>query len=96
AKRLAVKGLLDDDDVAAVKAETEAIISEARTTLEELDQAGRVEVVPFTGTVADRFAELVDGLSDEEVPVELRKALLRDFGITRIYVDNPSFRVELL
>ena len=96
AKRLAVKGLLDDDDVAAVKAETEAIISKARTTLEELDQAGRVEVVPFTGTVADRFAELVDGLSDEEVPAELRKALLRDFGITRIYVDNPSVRVELL
>ena len=96
AKRLAVKGLLDDDDVAAVKAETEAIISEARTTLEEVDQAGRGEVVPFTGAVADRFAELVDGLSDEEVPAELRKSLLRDFGITRIYVDNPSVRVELL
>ena len=96
AKRLAVKGLLDDDDVGEVKAEAEAIISEARTTLEELDQAGRVEVVPFTGTVADRFAELVDGLSDEEVPTELRKALLCDFGITRIYVDNPSVRVELL
>lgn len=96
AKRLAVKGLLDDDDVAEVKAETEAIISEARTTLEELERAGRVEVVPFTGTVADRFAELVDGVSDEEVPVEFRKALLRDFGVTRIYVDNPSVRVELL
>ncbi len=53
-------------------------------------------MVPFTGTVADRFAELVDGLSDEEVPVELRRALLRDFGITRIYVDNPGVRVELL
>ncbi|MBK8469523.1 MAG: hypothetical protein WAR57_05410 [Candidatus Phosphoribacter sp.] len=63
AKRLAVKGLLDDDDVAAVKAETEAI---------------------------------VDGLSDEEIPVEPRRALLRDFGITRLYVDNPSVRVELL
>ena len=82
--------------MAAVKAETAAIISEARTMLEELELAGRVEVVPFTGTVADRFAELVDGLSDEEVPVELRKALLRDFGITRIYVDTPSVRVELL
>ena len=73
AKRLAVKGLLEDDDVAAVKAETEAIISEARTTLEELDQAGRVEVVPFTGTVADRFAELVDGWVET-----LRSALEHD------------------
>lgn len=96
AKRLAVKGLLEDDDVAAVKAETQVVISEARATLGELAQAGKVEVVPFTGIVADRFAELVGGLSDEEVPVELRKALLRDFGVTRIYVDNPGVRVELL
>ncbi|WP_344113126.1 recombinase family protein [Nocardioides humi] len=96
AKRLAVKGLLDDDDLATVKTETASIIAEARSTLEELEQAGSVEVVPFTGTVADRFAELVDGVSDDEVPIELRKTLLRDFGITRIYVDNPSIRVELL
>lgn len=96
AKRLAVKGLLDDEDLASVKAESGAIISEAIATLAEWEQAGQLEVVPFTGTVADRFAELVAGLTDEEVPVELRQALLRDFGVTRIYVDNPSIRVELL
>lgn len=96
AKRLAVKGLLDDEDLASVKAESGAIISEAIATLAEWEQAGQVEVVPFTGTVVDRFAELVAGLTDEEVPVELRQALLRDFGVTRIYVDNPSIRVELL
>lgn len=96
AKRLAVKGLLDDDDLAATKTETETTISEAAATLAELDKAGQVELVPFTGTVADRFAELVAGLSDEDVPVDLRKALLRDFGVTRIHVDNPRVRVELL
>jgi len=96
AKRLAVKGLLDDDDLASVKAETRTIIAEARAVIDELDQAGRAEVVPFIGTVADRFTELASGLADEEIPVALRQALLRDFGVTRIYVDNPSISVELL
>ena len=96
AKRLAVKGLLDDDDLAATKAETDAVMAEARTTLTELDRADQIEVVPFSGTVADRFAELAEGLADEEAPVALRQALLRDFGVTRIYVDNPGIRVELL
>ena len=96
AKRLAVKGLLDDDDLAAVMAETASAIQEARATLNDLERAGKVEVVPFTGVVADRFAELADGLADEEAPVVLRQALLRDFGVARIYVDNPGVRVELL
>lgn len=96
AKRLAVKGLLDDDDLAAVKAETGELIAEVQATLGELDRAGQVEVVPFSGTVADRFAGLAEGLADAEVPVALRQALLHDFGVMRIYVDNPSIRVELL
>ena len=96
AKRLAVKGLLEDDDLIAVKAETGAVIDEVQTMLAEMDRAGQVEVVPFAGTVADRFAELAAGLSDEDAPVALRQALLRDFGVTRIYVDNPGIRVELL
>jgi len=96
AKRLAVKGLLDDDDLASVKAETSQVIAETTTTLEELEAAGKVEVVPFTGTVADRFSELAEGLADEHAPVALRQALLRDFGVTRIYIDNPSIRIELL
>lgn len=96
AKRLAVKGLLDDDDLASVKAETGAVIADAQTTLAELDRARQTEVVPFTGTVADRFAELARGMADEDVPISLRQTLLRDFGVTRIYVDNPGIRVELL
>ncbi len=96
AKRLAVKGLLDDDDLSTVRTETSVVIEDARSTLAELERAAQVEVVPFAGTVADRFTELAAGLGDEEVPVELRQALLRDFGVTRIYVDNPSIRIELL
>lgn len=96
AKRLAIKGLLNDEDLAEVKATTDASIKESQATLNELEQAGRVEVVPFTGFVADRFVELVHGLADEDVPVALRQALLRDFGVARIYVDNPGVRVELL
>ena len=96
AKRLAIKGLLEDDDLVAVKAETGAVTDEVQTMLAEMDRAGRIEVVPFAGTVADRFADLAAGLSDEDVPVALRQALLRDFGVTRIYVDNPGIRVELL
>lgn len=96
AKRLAIKGLLDDDDLSATKAETDAVISHARATLIELGETATVEVLPFVGTVAGRFAELAEGLADESVPVSLRQALLRDFGVARIYVDNPAIRVELL
>jgi DNA invertase Pin-like site-specific DNA recombinase len=96
AKRLAIKGLLDDQDLAAAKAETDAVMGEARATLTELGEAPTVEVLPFVGTVTERFAELAEGLADESVPVSLRQALLRDFGIARIYVDNPAIRVELI
>jgi len=96
AKRLAIKGLLDDDDLAATKSETDAAITEARAALTELGETAKFEVLPFIGRVADRFAELADGLADESVPVSLRHALLRDFGVARIYVDNPAIRVELL
>jgi site-specific DNA recombinase len=96
AKRLAVKGLLNDDDLAEVKAATDASMQESQATLNELERAGKIEVVPFTGIVADRFTELADGLADEDMPIVLRQALLRDFGVARIYVDNPGVRVELL
>lgn len=95
AKRLAIKGLLDDDDLASVKAETDATIGSANAALGELERAAELEVLPFVGEIADRFSELADGLADESAPVPLRRALLRDFGITRIYVDNPGIRVEL-
>ncbi|GAB4002329.1 recombinase family protein [Nocardioides ultimimeridianus] len=96
AKRLAIKGLLDDSDLATVRADIDAVVSAAQSELAELDQATRIEVVPFFGTVSDRFAELAKGLGDDKAPIALRQALLRDFGVTRIYVDNPSIRVELL
>ncbi len=96
AKRLAIKGLLDDEDLAATKAETDTAIAETQATLAELGEAAQIEVVPFVGTVSDRFAELADGLADDSVPAPLRQALLRDFGVARIYVDNPAIRVELL
>lgn len=96
AKRLAIKGLLDDEELTATKAETDAVITEAQDALSELADAADIEVVPFIGAVSDRFSELAEGLGDESVPVPLRQALLRDFGVARIYVDNPAIRVELL
>ena len=96
AKRLAIKGLLEDADLAAVAADTDAVISEAQAALTDIDRATLIEVVPFTGTVSDRFAELAASLANEDAPVALRQALLRDFGVMRIYVDNPGIRIELL
>ena len=96
AKRLAIKGLLDDDDLAATRTEMDTAITEAQATLAELGEAAKLEVLPFVGTIAGRFAELAEDLADESVPVSLRQALLRDFGVSRIYVDNPAIRVELV
>jgi hypothetical protein len=87
---------LGDDELAVTKAEMDTVITEAQATLAELGEAAKVEVLPFVGTIAGRFAELAEDLADEAVPVSLRQALLRDFGVSRIYVDNPAIRVELL
>lgn len=96
AVRLAIKGLLDDDELAATKAETSDKVASAEATLAAMGEAGKLEILPFVGEISDRFAELADGLGDVSTPVALRRALLRDFGVARIFVDNPNIRVELL
>ncbi|MFE6648280.1 recombinase family protein [Nocardioides sp. NPDC057772] len=96
AKRLAIKGLLDDDDLASTKRRTDEAVSAARAELADLGDSAQIEVLPFAGEIAERFAELTQGLEDESAPIVLRQRLLRDFGVDRIYVDNPDIRVELL
>ena len=50
AKRLAIKGLLDDDDLTVTRAEMDTVITEAQATLAELGEAAqKLEVLPFVG-----------------------------------------------
>ena len=96
AKRLAIKGLLDDVDLTTAKRHADESITAARAELADLGETAQIEVLPFAGEIAERFTELARGLEDESTPVALRQRLLRDFGINQIYVDNPDVRVELL
>lgn len=94
AQRLGVHGLMELEDVAQHKAARDATVAEATAALELLAGHRQVDDVPLTGYYRASLTELADGLADESTEVSVRRALLDDIGLDRIYVDKPRVRLH--
>jgi predicted Zn-dependent protease len=96
AKRLARKGLYDDDDLAETKEEVEKKIATAQEKKERLKADPKtINPEPLSADYQVQLIELVEQVSDESTPVEWRRELLDSAGVERIYVDMPDLRIHL-
>ena len=77
----------------AAKTSAVATVTDA---LAALDAVKPNTTVRFSPDERFLLAELVELLADDALPVEARRDALRCFGIARIYVDNPTIRVEFV
>lgn len=94
AKRLAIKGLINDQELEEARADANERIADANARLQALDQEPQqVPDEPLTGQRAVELNQLAQRLADESIPVEFRRSLLSDMKLEAIYVDKPTLRL---
>ena len=96
AEDLAIKGLISEAKLATAKATSQAAIAEASATLLAINAQTRPEPLVLSTDQRTLLSELVKLLGDDDIPVDDRRAALREFGVQRIFVDNPRVEVELV
>lgn len=96
AEDLAIKGLISEAKLATTKATCQAAIAEATATLQAIEAQKTPEPFELSTDRRALLAELVELLGDDNIPVEDRRAALREFGVERIFVDSPRVDVELV
>lgn len=93
--RLALKGLISDEEFEKNRAEIAEKLATATAKLATLDGPSEMgEEVPFAGEYQGQMQELVSRLADDSIAFELRRELLEKSGLHRIYVDRPRLRLH--
>lgn len=102
ARRLVMKDLMEDDELAEVKVEVDERIAQLAIQLIELEKDGEqspsltgVPEVEFTKAYQELFFQLVELLADDALPNAQKVQALDRVGVVRVYVDRPGVRVQL-
>ena len=93
---LAIRGLLSEGELATATQERDVALSQLRAQLAALETVVPAEINFSTAEQQSLIAELVDLLQDSAIPVEDRREALRNFGLHRLYIDNPRVQIELI
>lgn len=97
AQRLAIAGKVSDTVLDDVLRDTAERITAAQAKLDQLDTPSRVQVADaYLSTNLNAMGELAVLLADETIPLDDRRAALRDVGVERIYIDRPHLQTEFL
>ncbi len=97
AQRLAIAGKVSEAILDEVLHDTQVRIDIARDKLAALNQQGDAELAnAYLANNLDAMAELAALLADDTIPLDDRRAALRDLGIERLYIDRPNVQVEFL
>lgn len=96
AKRLAIKGAIDDDDLAEAAEESARTIGAAQERIAALDASGEVSQVPWDDEQRETWKRLMLAVADESRPLAWRVEMLRTFGLERLYVDGKSLRINVV